>query len=164
MTFVIAVASHQSLLAPSPLRGEGWGEGVRASMAKTPNFIKAARKLRRTLTDAERFLWFRIRDRRLGGWKFKRQVPIDRYIVDFVCNEARIIVELDGGQHATQLAADATRTEALEARGYLVLRFWNNDVLKNLEGVVESIKLTLDQIRPDPPHPNPLPGGERESD
>lgn len=123
------------------------------------SLVKAARRLRRDQTDAERTLWFRLRDRRLRGLKFRRQMPIDRHVVDFCCEDARLIIELDGGQHAERSKADAARTAALEARGYLVLRFWNNDVLQNLDGVLESIVETL---TPRPPHPNPLPNGERE--
>src|SRR4051794_28799022 len=94
--------------------------------------IDTARKLRRHQTDAERTLWFRLRDRRLAGLKFRRQMPIDPYVVDFCCEAARVIVEVDGGQHARRTAEDEVRTAALEARGYLVLRFWNNEVLQNL--------------------------------
>ena len=121
--------------------------------------VGTARRLRRDQTDAERKLWFRLRDRRLSGLKFRRQMPIDRYIVDFCCESARVIVEIDGGQHATRSAEDAARTAALEAQGYLVLRFWNNEVLQNLDGVLEVIASTA---KPVPPHPNPLPNGERE--
>jgi very-short-patch-repair endonuclease len=117
--------------------------------------------LRRDQTDAERLLWFRLRDRRLNGWKFKRQVPIDRYIADFCCVDARLIVELDGGQHSTSTEADAKRTAVLESCGYLVLRFWNNDVMKNMDGVLEEILATLPHA-PSSPHPDPLPSGERE--
>jgi lysyl-tRNA synthetase class 2 len=77
--------------------------------------------------------------------KFKRQVPVDRFVVDFCCTEARLIVELDGGQHATRLAEDMDRTRILEAMGYLVLRFWNNDVLQNTDGVLEEILNTAKQ-------------------
>jgi very-short-patch-repair endonuclease len=118
-----------------------------------------ARRLRRDQTDAERALWFRLRDRRLRGWKFRRQMPINRYVVDFCCESAHLIIELDGGQHAEQRAADAERTAALEAQGYLVLRFWNNDVLRNMDGVLQTI---VDTASPEPPHPSPLPDGERE--
>ena len=121
--------------------------------------ITTARRLRRDQTGAERKLWFRLRDRRLDGLEFRRQVPIDRYVVDFCCESARLIVELDGGQRAERSAEDAARTAALEARGYLVLRFWNNEVLQNMDGVLEVIASTA---RPAPPHPNPLPAGERE--
>jgi len=124
--------------------------------------IGIARRLRRDQTDAERVLWFRLRDRRLAGWKFRRQAPIDRYVVDFVCADARVIVELNGGQHAERTEQDRARTAVLEAMGYLVLRFWDNDVLGNTDGVVETILNALHQQALEPPHPNPLPPGERE--
>ncbi len=120
--------------------------------------VAMARKLRRAQTDAERALWFQLRDRRLNGLKFRRQMPIKSYVVDFCCESARLIIELDGGQHDVRSACDAKRTADLEAYGYLVLRFWNNDVLNNLNGVVETIATTASQ---EPPHPNPLPNGER---
>jgi very-short-patch-repair endonuclease len=119
---------------------------------------KIAKSLRRTLTDAERKLWYRLRDRRLDGWKFRRQMPIEGFIVDFCCIDARLIIELDGGQHAVRVEADARRTSILEAAGFHVLRFWNNDVLQNIEGVLEEIVATLS---PSAPHPDPLPVGER---
>ncbi len=115
------------------------------------------------MTDAEAKLWRHLRNRQLGGWKFKRQFPIDRYVVDFCCLEARVIIELDGGQHAEQIESDGKRTEMLSAMGYLVVRFWNNDVLANIDGVLEMIVSTLELSRSVPPHPNPLPQGERES-
>jgi very-short-patch-repair endonuclease len=120
-----------------------------------------ARRVRRHQTDAERVLWFRLRDRRLAGLKFKRQVPIDRYIVDFLCAERKLIVEIDGGQHDQRRERDSGRTATLEAMGYLVLRFWNNEVLQNMNGVLEAILSTGLPIS-EPPHPNPLPSGERE--
>jgi very-short-patch-repair endonuclease len=98
----------------------------------------------------------------LRGLKFKRQVPIDRYIADFCCTEARLVIELDGGQHATRTSEDANRTRILGAMGYLVLRFWNNDVMQNIDGLLEEILSTLEQHRSEPPHPDPLPCGERE--
>lgn len=121
-----------------------------------------ARRLRRSQTDAERALWLRLRDRRLAGWKFKRQAPIDRFVVDFCCADGKLIVELDGGQHVVRTAQDTERTQTLSAMGYLVLRFWNNDVLTNIDGVLEDILSTLPQHAPVPPHPIPLLGGERE--
>ena len=121
--------------------------------------VTIARSLRHAQTDAERALWFRLRDRRLGGLKFRRQVPIGSYIVDFCCEHARLVVELDGGQHGERNTQDAKRTADLDARGYLVLRFWNNDVIDNIDGVLETIIATA---RQDPPHPSPLPYGERE--
>src|ERR1044071_114198 len=111
--------------------------------------VATARRLRRDQTDAERKLWFRLRDRRLAGLKFRRQMPIDRYVADFCCESARLIIELDGGQHADRTVSDAERTTALEAQGYLVLRFWNNDVLRNIDGVLQTI---VDTVTPEPPH------------
>jgi very-short-patch-repair endonuclease len=121
--------------------------------------VPIAKKLRRDQTDAERKLWFRLRDRRLNGMKFRRQMPIKSYVVDFCCESVRPIVELDGGQHAERSSEDAKRTADLEAFGFLVLSFWNNDVFDNIDGVVETIVATATQ---EPPHPNPLPNGERE--
>jgi very-short-patch-repair endonuclease len=120
---------------------------------------KTARRLRRDQTDAERVLWFRLRDRRLGGWKFRRQFPIDRFIVDFFCADAHLIVELDGGQHAMQTEADLQRTKILDAMGYFVLRYWNNDVMRNIDGVIEDIAATLERHRSEPPHPTLSPSG-----
>lgn len=124
--------------------------------------ISTARRLRRDQTDAERALWFRLRDRRLEGLKLRRQMPLDGFVVDFCCEAMRLVVEIDGGQHAEVTVRDNERTKALEAMGYLVLRFWNNDVLQNADGVVASILDTLNKLPSDPPHPNPLPNGERE--
>ena len=112
-----------------------------------------ARRLRRQMTDAESLLWRHLRHRRLNGWKFKRQVPIDRYVVDFCCADARVIIEVDGGQHADQIDHDAKRTDVLSAMGYLVVRFWNNDVLTNINGVLETIMTTLDSLKSVPPLP-----------
>ncbi|HKT30034.1 endonuclease domain-containing protein [Dyella sp.] len=121
--------------------------------------VDRARTLRRNTTDAERLLWRHLRDRRLSGWKFRRQHEIDRYIVDFVCPDARVIVELDGGQHLQQVERDEERTRRLAAIGYRVLGFWNDDVLKNTDAVLEVI---LEAVARAVPHPNPLPKGERE--
>ena len=94
------------------------------------------------MTDVERKLWLAVRDRRLGGFKFRRQVTIGPFIVDFLCVEARLIVELDGGQHGEEV--DARRTSYLEAQGYRVMRFWNNDLIDSFEGVLEAILRALD--------------------
>jgi very-short-patch-repair endonuclease len=101
-----------------------------------------ARELRQKQTDAEKLLWYKIRDRQLYGCKFRRQQPFDSYVVDFVCQEQQLIVEIDGGQHSEALikAADEQRTRHLEAKGYRILRFWNTDVIQNMEGVLEKIK------------------------
>ncbi|WGD31804.1 endonuclease domain-containing protein [Ancylobacter sp. WKF20] len=116
-----------------------------------------ARRLRKDQTDVESLLWSRLRDRRLEGWKFRRQAPVDRYVVDFLCVDAKLVIELDGGQHTAE--TDEERTRMIEACGFLVIRFWNNDVLTNLDGVLLRI---LETLRGGAPHPNPLPDGERE--
>jgi very-short-patch-repair endonuclease len=102
-----------------------------------------ARRLRKAPTDAEGRLWLRLRYQQLDGFRFRRQQPIGSYVVDFFCSEASLVIEVDGGQHATDEERDANRTQWLEARGYRVLRFWNNDVLANTDGVVTSIQNAL---------------------
>jgi very-short-patch-repair endonuclease len=105
-----------------------------------------ARTLRRNSTDAERLLWSRLRGRRLAGYKFKRQYPLAGYVVDFIALESKLIIEVDGGQHATRTEADLRRTENLERFGYRVVRFWNHDVLANIEGVLEAIHQELNLV------------------
>jgi very-short-patch-repair endonuclease len=114
-------------------------------MPVPPNVLKSARELRFKQTDAEKTLWFLLRDRRFCGFKFRRQHPIGGFILDFYCHEVRLAIELDGGGHAIeeQTAYDAMRTKELEGAGIRVLRFWNNDVLKDLESVLESIYTEL---------------------
>ena len=102
-----------------------------------------ARNLRRASTDAERAFWNHVRDRRLDGHRFRRQVPIGPYVADFVCPAAKLIVELDGGQHHERADADERRTRWLEGEGYRVLRIWNNDVLANMPGVLHSLLTAL---------------------
>jgi very-short-patch-repair endonuclease len=109
-----------------------------------------ARRLRNTLTDAEGTLWYRLRARRLNGYKFVRQEPIGPYTVDFICRECRLVIEVDGGQHADS-ARDAVRDRWLADHNYRVLRFWNNDVSRNLAGVLETIATALAEA---PPHPD----------
>jgi adenine-specific DNA-methyltransferase len=119
-----------------------------------------ARDLRTRQTDAEAILWRALRDRRLDGFKFKRQVPCGRYIVDFLCAEAGLIIEVDGGQHAeAQARRDEIRTGFLEKEDFRVLRFWNNEVLGNIEGVLVSIRQALLDCRAPSPQPSP-PRGE----
>lgn len=100
-----------------------------------------ARRLRATPTEAERALWRVLRTRKADGFHFRRQVPFGRYVADFACHGAKLAVEVDGGQHGTadNAAADAERTRWLEGEGYRVLRFWNTDVLGNIEGVMREI-------------------------
>ena len=149
---------------PSPLWGEGRvrgkvgrGEVEMLVVCESPRDF--ARGLRRRQTDAERRLWARLRDRRLLGVRFARQVPIGPYIVDFCCREQRLIVELDGGQHATRADYDAGRTAFLEGLGYRVLRFWDNEALRNTDGVLQRIAQALSsaQTRPSP-RPSPQRG------
>ena len=98
-----------------------------------------AKQLRQQQTDAEQFLWLRLRNRRLAGLKFRRQVPIGSYIVDFYCHDCALVVELDGAQHLAQVEYDAVRTAFLQAQGLSVLRFWNHEVLQQLDSVLEQI-------------------------
>lgn len=101
-----------------------------------------ARILRHNATDAERLLWQMLRSRRIGGAKFRRQHPVGPFIADFACVHAKLIVEADGGQHSGS-PADTARTARLEAQGWRVLRFWNDDILRNPEGVLQAILAAL---------------------
>ena len=127
--------------SPSPLVGEGLGRGGLRNRART---------LRTNQTDAEQRLWKLLRAKRLEGWKFRRQFPIGRYIVDFACSAARLIVEADGGQH-NESAHDVVRDQWLAGEGWNVIRFWNTDILTNEEGVLSAVLASL------PPLPNPSP-------
>jgi very-short-patch-repair endonuclease len=100
----------------------------------------------------------RLRNRRVQGWRFRRQHEVDRCIADFACPDAGLVVELDGSQHGEQVAYDQVRTRKLESMGYRVLRFWDNGVLTNIEGVLEVI---LEALASPAPHPGPLSRGER---
>jgi len=117
-----------------------------------------ARRLRRDSTSAESRLWNRLRSRAIDGHKFVRQEPIGRYVVDFVCRERRLIIEVDGGQHAENLE-DAFRDQWLREHKYRILRFWNNDVMSNMDGVLETIAESLRAETP--PHPASACGGSR---
>jgi very-short-patch-repair endonuclease len=101
--------------------------------------VERARQLRKNLTDTERFVWARLRSRRFTGYKFRRQMPIGPYIVDFICLERRLVLELDGGQHVKQMDYDAKRTRWLESQGFEVLRFWDHEALQDRETVAEVI-------------------------
>ena len=120
------------------------------------NIRVKARQLRRDQPDAEQTLWARLRDRQLCGAKFRRQHPVGPFVADFCCPQRKLVVELDGGQHAEEVAADHKRSRFLEEQGYRVLRFWNHDVLGNTDGVLERIAEALSD-----PHPFPLPGRAR---
>jgi very-short-patch-repair endonuclease len=107
---------------------------------------RRARALRARITDAERKLWFALRDRRFAGFEFRRQVPIDRFVADFVYFEARLVIEVDGGQHAGSLQ-DRWRDRWFAANGFRVMRLWNNEVLSNPEGVLTVLSAELEQCR-----------------
>jgi crossover junction endodeoxyribonuclease RuvC len=140
-----AAARRADTLSPP---GRGKGEGVAAVagdvLAETrrkpsPAETERAGGLRRDPTDPETILWLRLRDRRLDGAKFRRREPILEFTVDFVCHEKRLIIEVDGGRHGTRVAQDERRSQRLEQAGFRVLRFWENDVFENIDGVLEAI-------------------------
>ena len=134
----------RSLPAPSPaLAEEGRGGDV---------CVAFARRLRQLSTDAEKRLWSTLRNHELG-WHFRRQHPVRPYILDFACVDLRVGIEADGGQHA-ETDADRIRDAHLAEHGWLMLRFWNNDVLQNTDGILEVI---MDECRRRAPHPNPPP-------
>jgi very-short-patch-repair endonuclease len=116
-----------------------------------------ARSLRANMTEAEKKLWWRLRGGQLHGARFRRQAVIGRYIADFACFDPKIIIELDGGQHAVQAAYDTERTMWLEGRSFVVLRFWNSDVMSNLDGVLQAIEYVVLRLREGAPHPTPPP-------
>jgi very-short-patch-repair endonuclease len=120
------------------------------------NQLEFARQLRSKQTDTESLLWSRLRAHRLFGLKFRRQQPIGVYVVDFLCPEKRLIVELDGGQHQERAGYDVVRDTWLESEGYIVLRYWNNEVMGNLEGVLEDIVRMVGVFAETSPSPQPL--------
>ena len=128
--------------------------------------LARTRELRRSATEAEKRLWSALRSRRLEGFKFRRQMWIGSFIADFCCMEARVVVEVDGAQHCERSSRDRVRTMVLGEEGYRVLRFWNNEVLDDLEGVLTAIRAELLALVPSPSPPaspgGPLPLPERE--
>jgi very-short-patch-repair endonuclease len=118
---------------------------------KVPSKLRSnARALRKNSTDAERILWSELRDHRLNGAGFRRQVPIHNYIADFICHAAKLVIELDSGQHFSDQAelADATRSAVIESKGFQVLRFSNHDVMTNRAGVLETIATAIAERAP----------------
>lgn len=115
-----------------------------------------ARVLRKNMTDAELRLWSRLRRRQVNGFRFRRQFPLGRYVVDFICLEVRLIVELDGGQHAENVESDRKRDEWLHAQNFKVLRFWNGQVLQETDADLEAIMVALNSTPP--PQPSPARG------
>jgi len=141
-------------MSPSPLAGEGKlsRSDSRERGRRISKLRARAKDMRSDATDAEHRLWQIVRAHRFAGFKFRRQVPIDFYIADFVCFAQRLIIELDGGQHAAS-TRDQDRDAYLQGQGFRVLRIWNNDLFENEEGVTETILSALQQ----PPLPNPSP-------
>jgi very-short-patch-repair endonuclease len=128
-----------------------------SSLRKADERVPRAMILRRDVTDAERKLWQGLRALPMQDSHFRRQAPIGPYFADFACHAKRLVIELDGGQHGEEAHAkrDAARDTYMRANGYRVLRFWNNDVMRNLNGILEKIVETLSA--PPPPTPNPSP-------
>jgi len=116
-----------------------------------------AKALRREMTEAEKKIWWRLRSGQTEGYRICRQTPFGSFITDFVCHEAKLIVEIDGGQHNPASTEGARRTSFLESQGYRILRFWNNEVLQNPEGVQTAIARELHRNHPHP-HPPPSKG------
>ena len=163
-----AMVSPPSPASGGGAGGEGRGQAARASGEAVggegkapapvsplpPELLQHARELRASQTDAEQLLWGLLRAKRFLGHKFRRQHPVEPYILDFYCDELKLAIELDGGQHAEQVQYDERRTQTLEAQGIRVVRFWNNEVLTQTESVLEAIRLAVQP--PSPPAPLPL--------
>lgn len=125
------------------------GEDISPPLSRLRERVRVrARVLRGNATDAEALLWSRLRDRRLAGHKFRRQRPIGPYFADFACLEAKLVVELDGGQHVEAAGYDAARTLTMEREGFRVLRFWNNEVLTQTDAVCEQILRAVQTLTP----------------
>ena len=107
-----------------------------------------ARALRKTQTDAEQLLWYRLRNRQLLDLKFRRQRPVGKYIADFACLEIGLVIELDGGQHVEQAERDAARARDMEQLGFRTLRFWDHEVLKETDAVMEQIRQVAETLTP----------------
>jgi branched-chain amino acid transport system permease protein len=152
-----ARAANKGAILPSPSGREGAAEGHHGSLRLPDDVLRFARGLRTSQTDAEARLWLLLRDRRLAGWKFRRQHPIPPYIVDFYCDEAKLVIELDGGQHAAATEDDIRRMRVLKGRGLRLRRYWNNDMLTETEVVLQDIWNALHEPSP----LTPLPEGER---
>ena len=123
------------------------------------NLTEVAKDLRKRMTDAERALWQHLKASQFDGLKFRRQEQIGRFIADFVCFERGIIIEADGGKHAIEREKDEERTQWLNSQGFTVLRFWNNDILSNIEGVMEVIRSAC--VEASSPRPSPTEGRGR---
>jgi len=143
---------------PFPFEGgRGWGcnQGDKQMTRISPHTKQRSRALRRDQTDAERFLWKRLRKKQILGYKFRRQHPLGNYILDFVCLEARLVIEVDGSQHSNDEYYDEKRTRYLDRSGFRVLRFWNNEVLEDPDSVLEIIYRELERDILPPPGSSP---------
>ncbi len=149
-----------------PLRGSRQDKGVSPQARRwgeiqrqyTQQTLQNAQTLREARTDAEGLLWHYLRDKQLDGYKFRRQQPIGPYIVDFACMPQKLLIELDGGQHAEQHPYDQKRDAFLREQGYTILRFWNNEVFEHCFGVLESIYVALRNHSPPSEMTPPLRG------
>ncbi|MFA9201024.1 MAG: endonuclease domain-containing protein [Cypionkella sp.] len=128
---------------------------------RDPELTKRARAMRKEMTEPETRLWLHLRAERFQGVKFRRQKVVGAYIVDFAANDPKLVVELDGDTHAEVSAYDLARTRFLEAEGYRVVRYWNNEVMANLDGVLAHLANVIAQLRDSPPLPTHSPEGER---
>ena len=133
--------------------GEGMGDALQGQTEKSILQSRLQRRLRRDMTDAERRIWRYLRGRQLNGFKFRRQHPFGKYILDFVSLDGKLVIEVDGGQHAEGAKQDLIRTQVLEHAGFRVLRFWNNQVLQDIESVKAEIWKTLGAPPPSLPSP-----------
>ncbi len=152
----------------SPCKGEvgreAAGRGSKRRFSRTGAMTKRARRLRTDMTDAEAKLWRALRRNQLDSLSFRRQHPIGAYTLDFYCSSLQLAIEVDGGQHAdgAKLRRDELRTIWLDSKGIIVIRFWNNEVLGNLNGVLEEIARVASQLQALTPSPTlPLTGGGR---
>lgn len=133
---------------------------ARADLTMNPPQRNFARQMRRTPTEAERKLWWHLRHRLpLSGTHFRRQVQLGSYVADFACHQTKIVIEVDGGQHGSRIPQDETRSQSIVSEGYRVLRFWNNDVLSNIDGVLTEIQSAI--VATPTPGPSPQGGGEK---
>lgn len=123
-----------------------YGEAGRDFVNHEKHLLAHAKTQRQKMPDAERELWYHLRNRRLGGYKFRRQEPIGTYIADFICHQPKLVVEADGSQHLERATYDATRTRYLESCDYSVLRFWNHDILQHTDAVLETILRKLEEL------------------
>ena len=158
---------RRSAYSSLSLKGRGTGaqrqgEGILGRGKTLPPLLALAREARQETTEAEDRLWERLRDRRLQGYKFRRQPPLGRFRPDFTCPSAKLVIEVDGSQHVEAESQDAGRTAFFEAQGYWVLRVWNNDVLGDIDAVHDGILAAFTAPHPGAGAPVPLPFRERE--